>query len=166
MLRGGQGHGAPCPRVRQCGGGRHGGLYQQPHGARGAPRQPAADPLRARRELHELLAQRQLHAAVARERLQYARRALSHQAAPGGGGLLYAAHPRERQVREVYALHPDLRERTDREDMGSARHRLPRDGGRLAQSPHPGYGMYLLRPVHHALPHGGAAGARRHGNRL
>ena len=90
-----------------------------PHGARGAPRQPAADPLRARHELHELLAQRQLHAAVARERLQYARRALSHQAAPGGGGLLHAAHPRERQVREVYALHPDLRERTDREDVGS-----------------------------------------------
>ena len=163
LLRGGRGHGAPCPRVRQCGGGRHGRLHEQRQGARGAPHEPAPHPLTPRYIVHELHAKRQLHLAAAGERLQHARHALPQKAAARGGGLFHAAHSRERQVRAVPALHPGVRKRAEREDLGPSRHGLAHGRGRIVQPPHSRYRVHVLRPVHHPLPDGGAARARRHG---
>ena len=166
MLRGGQGHGAPCPRVRQCGGGRHGRFYQQRQGARGAAHEPAPAPFAPRDILHQLHEKRQLHASAVGKRFQYARYALPQKAAARGAGLFHAPHPRERQVCAVPALHSGVREDTERKDLGSARYGLAHGGGRIVQPPYSGHRMYLLRPVHYPLPDGGAARARRHGQGL
>ncbi len=56
--------------------------------------------------------------------------------------------------------------RAEREDLGPSRHGLAHGRRRVVQPPHSGHRVYVLRPVHHPLPDGGAARARRHGSRL
>ena len=163
LLCGGRGHGTPGTRVRQRGGGRHGRFYQQCQGARGAAHEPAPAPFAPRDILHQLHEKRQLHASAAGKRLQHARYALPQKAAARGAGLFHAPHPRERQVCAVPALHSGVREDTERKDLGSSRYGLAHGGGRIVQPPYSGHRMYLLRPVYHPLPDGGAARARRHG---
>ena len=128
MLRGACRSRQADPRLRQRSSGGDGGAHQQPQGARGTPLQSAPAAVPSRRELHQLHKKRQLHAPVARQRLQYARHALPEEAPHRQGRHHRAAHKGEQQVRNVYALHTDLRKGTDREYMGSARHRLAGDG--------------------------------------
>lgn len=66
----------------------------------------------------------------------------------------------------VYALHLDLREGPDHENLGSSGNRLPDHSGRLQQPDPKDLGQHLLRPVRHSLLHRCPEGPERHNEGL
>ena len=138
-------------------------------GARGAPHKPAPHPLTARYDRARTASRSgNCTLAAARERLQHARRRtipkkLRHEAVDYSTPLI---RENDKCV-QVHALHPGVRKRAEREDLGPSRHRLAHD--RWTRRTTAAFRIRTARycgQSHHPLPHGGAARARRHGPRL